>query len=71
METNRDARVVAAVRALGDDRVIAGVRAARDAYAAAHGHDIAAIFEDIRALQDASGRAYVREVTSPDTVQNR
>jgi hypothetical protein len=62
METNRDARVIAAVRALGDDRVIAGVRAARDAYAAMHGHDIAAIFEDIRAFQETSDREYVRNV---------
>ncbi len=60
METNRDARVIAAVRALGDDRVIAGVRAARDAYAAMQGHDIAAIFGDVRALQETSGRTYVR-----------
>ena len=61
METNRDARVIAAVRALGDDRVIAGVRAARDAYAAMHGHDIAAIFGDVRTLQESSGRTYVRD----------
>ena len=61
METNRDDRVIAAVRALGDDRVIAAVRAAKDAYAAMHGHDIAAIFEDVRALQETSGRTYVRD----------
>lgn len=61
METNRDARAIAAVRALGDDRVIAGVRAARDAYAAMHGHDIAAIFGDVRTLQETSGRTYVRD----------
>ena len=72
MTTNRDKTVNAAagaigdaggidaVRALGDDRVIASVRAARDAYAAAHGHDVAAIFKDIRAAQEAAGRAYVR-----------
>ena len=62
METNRDDRINAAVRAAGDDRVIAAVRAARDAYAALHGHDVAAIFEDIRAAQEASGRVYVRVV---------
>lgn len=60
METNRDT-VNAAVRAMGDDRVIASVRAARDAYAALHGHDVAAIFKDIRAAQEASGRDYVRD----------
>ena len=61
METNRDDRINAAVRAAGDDQVIAAVRAARDAYAALHGHDVAAIFEDIRAAQEASGRVYVRD----------
>ena len=50
METNKD------------DRVIASVRAARDAYAALHGYDVGAIFEDIRALQEASGRTYIRHV---------
>ena len=45
-----------------DDRVIAAVRAIRDEYAALHGHDITAIFEDIRAAQEAAHRAYVRYV---------
>ena len=45
-----------------DDKVIAAVRAVRDEYAALHGHDIAAIFEDIRAAQEAADRAYVRYV---------
>ncbi|MCY3808604.1 MAG: hypothetical protein OXG58_04060 [Gemmatimonadetes bacterium] len=70
METNRDDRLLAAVRAVGDagvvdavgalanDPVIASVRAARDAYAAIHGQDLSAIFEDIRAAQEASGRVY-------------
>ena len=40
-----------------NDPVIAEVRAVRDEYAARHGHDVAAIFRDIRALQEASGRA--------------
>ncbi len=62
METNRDDRAIAAVRALGDDRVIAAVRAAKDAYSAMHGHDIAAIFEDVRSLQETSGRRYVRSL---------
>ena len=52
--------VLAAARAARDGRVIAGVRAARDAYAALHGHDIAAIFADLRAAQEASGLAYSR-----------
>ena len=62
METNRDDRIIAAVRAVGDDRVIAAVRAAKDAYSAMHGHDIAAIFEDVRALQETSGHTYVRDL---------
>ncbi len=45
-----------------DDHVIAAVRAARDAYATLHGHDVAAIFEDIRAAQEAADRAYVSYV---------
>ena len=56
-----DAGVIDAVRTLGDDRVIASIRAARDAYAALHGHDVAAIFEDVRAVQEVSGRTYVRD----------
>ncbi len=62
MEGDRNDRVIAVVRALGEDRVIAAVRAWRDAYAALHGHDVAAIFEDVRAAQEASGRTYVRDV---------
>ncbi len=61
MKTNGDDRVIAPVRALGNDRVIAAVRAAKEAYAAMHGHDIAAIFADVRALQEASGRTYFRD----------
>ena len=45
-----------------NDTVIGEVRTARDEYAARHGHDVAAIFRDIRALQEASERAYVRYV---------
>ena len=62
MATPRNDSVVAAARTARDDRVIAAVRAARDAYAATHGHDIAAIFEDLRATQDAADRVYVRYV---------
>ncbi|MDE2762759.1 MAG: hypothetical protein OXQ94_15865 [Gemmatimonadota bacterium] len=57
----RDAGVVDAARAIGDDQVIASVRAARNAYAALHDHDIAAIFKDIRAAQGALGRMGVRD----------
>ena len=49
-------------RHIANAAMIAGVRAARDAYAALHGHDIAAIFEDVRAAQEASGRVYVRDI---------
>ena len=43
-----------------DDPIIAGVRAARDAHAARFGYDVAEIFRDIRAMQEASGSEYVR-----------
>ena len=59
------------MRTLGDDRVIASVRAARDAYAALHGHDVGAIFENIRSAQESSGRVYERLVqgTTPLAMQ--
>lgn len=43
-----------------DDPIIAEVRAARDAHAARFGYDVAEIFRDIRAMQEASGSEYVR-----------
>lgn len=42
------------------DRIIAEVRAVRDAHAARFDYDIAAIFRDIRARQEASTRTCVR-----------
>lgn len=57
----RDTGVIDAVRAMGDDQVIASVRTARNAYAALHDHDIAAIFKDIRAAQGALGRMGARD----------
>ena len=45
-----------------NDQVIAEVREVRDEYAARHDHDVAAIFEDIRAAQEAADRVYVRYV---------
>ena len=62
MEADRDDRMVAVVRALGEDRVIAAARVLRDASAALQGHDVAAIFEDVRAAQEASGHTYVRDI---------
>ncbi len=62
MENPRNDAVIAAVRAGRSDSVIAAVREARDAYAALHGHDITAIFKDLRASQEAASRAYVRNV---------
>ena len=46
----------------GDNQVIAEVRAVQDEYSAGLGHDIAAIFRDIRASQEALGRVFVRYV---------
>lgn len=42
------------------DPIIAEVRAIRQAYAARFDYDVEAIFKDIRARQQASGRNYVR-----------
>ncbi|MXY66747.1 MAG: hypothetical protein F4206_08800 [Gammaproteobacteria bacterium] len=53
------------------DPIISEVRAVRDAHAARFDYDLAAIFRNIRAMQDASGREYVRfparPVASSDT----
>ena len=42
------------------DPIISEVRAVRDAHAARLDYDVAAIFRDIRAMQEASGREFVR-----------
>lgn len=42
------------------DPIIAELRAIRKAYAARFGYDVEAMFRDIRARQEASGREYVR-----------
>ncbi|MDE0432631.1 MAG: hypothetical protein OXH92_01355 [Bryobacterales bacterium] len=42
------------------DPIIAELRAVRDRHAARFDYDVAAIFRDIRAVQETSGRDYVR-----------
>lgn len=42
------------------DPIIAELRAIREAYAAQFDYDVEAMFRDIRARQEASGREYVR-----------
>ena len=42
------------------DPIIAEVRAVRDEHAARFGYDVKAIFRDIRSMQKASGRVFVR-----------
>ena len=42
------------------DPVIAEVRAVREQHAARFDYDVRAIFRDLRARQEASGRKYVR-----------
>ena len=42
------------------DPIIAELRAIRQAYAAQFDYDVEAMFRDIRARQEASGREYVR-----------
>ena len=53
------------------DPIISEVRAVRDAHAARFGYDVAAIFRNIRAMQDQSRRKYVRfparPVVTPET----
>ena len=53
------------------DPIIAEVWTVRDEHAARFGYDVAEIFRDIRAMQDASGAEYVRHparrvATMPD-----
>ena len=48
------------MKSLHDDPIIAEIHAFRDEHAAKFGYDIDAIFKDIRARQEASGRKYVR-----------
>ena len=47
------------------DPIISEVRAVRDAHAARFDYDMAAIFRDIRAMQDESDREYVRLPARP------
>ena len=47
------------------DPIISEVRAACDAHAARFDYDLAAIFRDIRAMQEKSGREYVRLPARP------
>ena len=42
------------------DPIIYEVRAVREAHAARFNYDITAIFQDIRTMQEKSGREYVR-----------
>ena len=62
MDHPRSDALIAAARVARSDAVITAVREARDAYAALHDHDVAAIFRDIRTQQEASDRTYVRYV---------
>ena len=47
------------------DPIISEVRAVREEHAARFGYDIAAIFRNIRAMQDESKREYVRFPARP------
>ena len=58
------------MKTLQPDPIIAELRAVRDQHAARFGYDVKAIFRDIQARQEASGRKYVRypaRRTSPDS----
>lgn len=47
------------------DPIISEVRAVRDEHAARFDYDVAAIFRDIRAMQETSDREYVRLPARP------
>ena len=47
------------------DPIISEVRKVRHAHAARFDYDLAAIFRDIRAMQEESGREYVRLPARP------
>ena len=49
------------MKTLQVDPIIAEVRAVRDEHTAKFSYDVKAIFNDIRARQEASGRKYVRD----------
>ncbi len=53
------------MRKTSTDPIISEVWAIRDAHAARFGHDMAAIFQDIRTMQEKSGREYVRLPARP------
>lgn len=53
------------------DSIISEVRAVRDAHAARFDYDVAAIFRDIRAMQEKSGLNYVRHPGRPVAASNR
>ena len=42
------------------DPIVAEIRAIREAYASRFDYDVEAMFRDIRARQEASGKEYVR-----------
>ena len=44
------------IDAMWDDEIVEEVRRVRFAHAAAHGHDLRRIFEDLKQKQEASGR---------------
>ena len=48
------------MKTLQTDPIIAEIRAIRDQHAARFDYDVKAIFRDIQARQEASGRQYVR-----------
>ena len=65
------------MKTLQPDPIIAEVRAIRDQHAARFDYDVKAIFRDIQARQEASGRQYVRYPArrtvpeSDDPIQSR
>ncbi len=53
------------------DEIVDEVRKVREAHAAAHGHDLRRIFQDLKQKQDASGKRTVALQPRPPRVLGR
>jgi hypothetical protein len=53
------------------DEIVEEVRKAREAHAAANGHDLRRIFQDLKQRQDASGRKVVTLAPRPPRTSKR
>jgi hypothetical protein len=56
---------------MSDDPIVAEVRKTREAHAARFNYDLDAIFRDLKAKEQSSGRAYVRYPSRPARVAGK